>query len=106
MRGFHFHKQRIGTKAVTSLERAKEVVKDADAVISVGHCAFYIKCIVPSTWNFSPKDAKEQRRASEQALIKKFLYSSKKTLEVLRTVHSFDPCCACAIQWQGGSHGI
>lgn len=57
----------------------------------------HYQCIVPSTWNFSPKDAKGQRGACEQSLIGTPCYSSEKPLEVLRTVHSFDPCLACAI---------
>jgi len=55
------------------------------------------QCIVPSTWNFSPRDAKGQRGACEQSLIGNPCLSGDKPLEVLRTVHSFDPCLACAI---------
>ncbi len=55
------------------------------------------QCIVPSTWNFSPKDALGQRGACEQSLVGHPCVNKDQPLEVLRTVHSFDPCLACAI---------
>jgi hydrogenase large subunit len=53
--------------------------------------------VVPSTWNASPRDAKGQRSAYESALLGTPIANPEKPLEVLRTVHSFDPCIACAV---------
>ena len=52
--------------------------------------------VVPSTWNASPKDAKGQRGAYEAALLGTPMADPKRPLEILRTIHSFDPCLACA----------
>src|SRR5271165_1119651 len=52
--------------------------------------------VVPSTWNASPKDAKGQRGAYESALIGTPMADPKRPVEILRTIHSFDPCLACA----------
>jgi hydrogenase large subunit len=53
--------------------------------------------VVPSTWNASPRDAKGQRSAYEASLIGTPVADPEKPLEVLRTIHSFDPCLACAV---------
>lgn len=53
--------------------------------------------VVPSTWNLSPRDEKDQISPVEEALIGTPIADPKKPLEVLRTVHSFDPCIACAV---------
>lgn len=53
--------------------------------------------VVPSTWNASPRDAKGQRSAYEAALVGTPVADPEKPLEVLRTIHSFDPCLACAV---------
>jgi len=53
--------------------------------------------VVPSTWNASPRDAKGQRSPYEEALIGTHLANPDQPLEILRTVHSFDPCIACAV---------
>ena len=53
--------------------------------------------VVPSTWNASPRDAKGQRSAYEAALIGTPIANPEQPLEVLRTIHSFDPCIACAV---------
>ena len=52
--------------------------------------------MVPSTWNASPKDGKGQHGAYEAALIGTPMADPKRPLEILRTIHSFDPCLACA----------
>ena len=52
--------------------------------------------VVPSTWNASPRDAKGQRGAYESALIGTPMADPKRPVELLRTIHSFDPCLACA----------
>ncbi|MDD2653178.1 MAG: nickel-dependent hydrogenase large subunit [Sulfurimonas sp.] len=53
--------------------------------------------IAPTTWNASPKDRFGKRGAYEQALIGIKIKDTAKPLEVLRVIHSFDPCLACAV---------
>jgi Ni,Fe-hydrogenase I large subunit len=55
------------------------------------------QAIVPSTWNASPRDASGQRGAYEAALLDTPVADPELPLEILRTVHSFDPCMACAV---------
>ena len=57
---------------------------------------FNYQIVVPSTWNASPKDAKGQHGAYESALVGTPMADPKQPLEILRTIHSFDPCLACA----------
>ena len=54
------------------------------------------QCVVPSTWNASPRDEKGQHGAYEAALIGTPMADPAKPVEILRTIHSFDPCLACA----------
>jgi hydrogenase large subunit len=53
--------------------------------------------VVPSTWNASPRDARGQRSSYEAALIGTPVADPEQPLEIIRTVHSFDPCIACAV---------
>ncbi|QEM68393.1 nickel-dependent hydrogenase large subunit [Geobacter sp. FeAm09] len=55
------------------------------------------QAVVPSTWNASPRDAKGQRGPYEASLVGTPVADPAKPLEILRTVHSFDPCLACAV---------
>ena len=55
------------------------------------------QCVVPSTWNGSPRDAKNQRGPYEAALIGTPVADPEQPVEILRTIHSFDPCMACAV---------
>src|SRR5271165_2037429 len=55
------------------------------------------QAVVPSTWNAGPRDAHGQRGAYEAALQGTPIADPERPLEVLRTVHSFDPCLACAV---------
>ncbi|MCK9374270.1 MAG: nickel-dependent hydrogenase large subunit [Sulfuricurvum sp.] len=55
------------------------------------------QAVVPTTWNASPKDADNRRGAYEESLIGLKLADPKNPLEVLRVIHSFDPCLACAV---------
>jgi Ni,Fe-hydrogenase I large subunit len=64
--------------------------------IKDGKIANY-QAIVPSTWNGSPRDAKGLMGAYEAALIGTPVADPSKPVEILRTVHSFDPCMACAV---------
>jgi hydrogenase large subunit len=63
--------------------------------IKDGKIANY-QIVVPSTWNASPKDGKGQHGAYEAALIGTPMADPKRPVEILRTIHSFDPCLACA----------
>jgi hydrogenase large subunit len=54
------------------------------------------QAIVPTTWNGSPRDSKGQIGAFEAALMNTPLAKGDQPLEILRTLHSFDPCLACA----------
>jgi hydrogenase large subunit len=53
--------------------------------------------VVPTTWNASPRDLNGKRSAYEESLIGTPVADPKVPLEVLRTIHSFDPCLACAV---------
>jgi hydrogenase large subunit len=53
--------------------------------------------VVPTTWNASPRDPKGQLSAYESALLGTPIADPKRPLEILRTIHSFDPCLACAV---------
>jgi hydrogenase large subunit len=53
--------------------------------------------VVPSTWNASPRDARGQMSAYEAALVGTPIANPDQPIEVLRTIHSFDPCIACAV---------
>ena len=53
--------------------------------------------VVPSTWNAGPRDAQGQDGPYEAALAGHQLYDPKQPIEILRTIHSFDPCIACAV---------
>jgi len=54
------------------------------------------QAVVPSTWNASPRDASGAHGPYEASLLHTPLARPEEPLEVLRTVHSFDPCMACA----------
>ncbi len=55
------------------------------------------QCVVPSTWNAGPRDAEGQLGPYEASLMANPIADAEKPLEVLRTIHSFDPCIACAV---------
>ncbi|MGO8832265.1 MAG: nickel-dependent hydrogenase large subunit, partial [Roseiarcus sp.] len=56
------------------------------------------QAVVPSTWNAGPRDDKGQSGAYEAALQDRHtLADVKQPLEIQRTIHSFDPCLACAV---------
>ncbi len=54
------------------------------------------QCVVPTTWNGGPRDAKGQIGAFEAALMNTPVAKPEQPVEILRTIHSFDPCLACA----------
>ncbi|MFQ5568959.1 MAG: nickel-dependent hydrogenase large subunit [Rhodothermales bacterium] len=53
--------------------------------------------VVPTTWNASPRDAMGQRSSYEASLLDTPMADADQPLEILRTLHSFDPCLACAV---------
>jgi Ni,Fe-hydrogenase I large subunit len=59
------------------------------------------QCVVPSTWNASPRDGKDQRGPYEASLLGTPVVDANRPVEILRTVHSFDPCMACAVHVTG-----
>ncbi len=64
--------------------------------IKNGEIANY-QCVVPSTWNAGPRDAMGQRGPYEESLIGNPIADPEQPIEILRTVHSFDPCMACGV---------
>jgi hydrogenase large subunit len=83
VRGFGFHEAPRG-------------VLSHWTVIRDGKIANY-QAVVPSTWNAGPRDGKEQPGPYEASLVGNPVADPKRPLEALRTIHSFDPCLACAI---------
>ncbi len=83
IRGFGFHEAPRGTLSHwTVIENGK--IKNYQAV-------------VPTTWNAGPRDDNGQMGPYEASLLDNPVADPEAPLEVLRTVHSFDPCLACAI---------
>jgi hydrogenase large subunit len=85
-RGFGFHEAPRGTLSHW-------------IVIQDGKIANY-QAVVPSTWNAGPRDEKGQKGPYEASLIDNPVADAERPLEVVRTIHSFDPCLACAIHTQ------
>ena len=65
-------------------------------VIKDGRIANY-QAVVPSTWLAAPRNDKEQLASYDVALLGTPVSDPARPLEVLRTIHSFDPCLACAV---------
>ena len=82
-RGFGFHEAPRGTLSHW-------------IVIRDGAIANY-QAVVPSTWNAGPRDDKDQPGPYEASLVGTPVADAQRPLELIRTVHSFDPCIACAI---------
>ena len=59
------------------------------------------QAVVPTTWNAGPRDAQGQSGPYEAALKGHVLAVPDQPLEILRTIHSFDPCIACAVHLTG-----
>jgi len=55
------------------------------------------QCVVPSTWNAGPRDSNDTPGPYEASLVGNPMANAQLPLEVLRTIHSFDPCIACAV---------
>ncbi len=82
-KGFGFHEAPRGTLSHWVVAR--------DGVIE------NYQCVVPSTWNAGPRDAKGRMGPYEASLMGNPVADPERPLEVVRTIHSFDPCLACAI---------
>ena len=65
-------------------------------VIDDGKISNY-QAVVPSTWNAGPRDPAGNDGPYEASLRGQTLYDTNQPLEILRTIHSFDPCLACAV---------
>ncbi|HFQ80887.1 MAG TPA: nickel-dependent hydrogenase large subunit [Desulfobacterales bacterium] len=65
-------------------------------VINDGRIKNY-QCVVPSTWNAGPRDKKGRPGPYEASLVDNPVADAQRPLEILRTIHSFDPCIACAV---------
>ena len=65
-------------------------------VIENGRIKNY-QAVVPSTWNAGPRNDNDDLGPYEAALLDNPVADPEKPLEVLRTIHSFDPCLACAV---------
>jgi hydrogenase large subunit len=83
VKGFGFHEAPRGTLSHWT------VIRD-------GKIANY-QAVVPSTWNAGPRDSKGQLGPYEASLVGNPIADPKLPLEALRTIHSFDPCLACAV---------
>jgi hydrogenase large subunit len=55
------------------------------------------QAVVPTTWNAAPRNEDDQLGPYEASLLGTPLADPEQPLEVLRTIHSFDPCLACAV---------
>ena len=62
--------------------------------------------VVPTTWNASPRDTYGQRSAFEASLLGTPVHDTEAPLEIIRTIHSFDPCMACSVHLydESGDH--
>lgn len=59
------------------------------------------QAVVPTTWNAGPRDSNGVAGPYEAALKGHELHDAKQPVEILRTIHSFDPCIACAVHLAG-----
>jgi quinone-reactive Ni/Fe-hydrogenase large subunit len=66
-------------------------------VVIEDHVIRNYQAIVPSTWNCAPRNKDGKRGPYEESLIGTKLANPDQPLEILRTIHSFDPCMACAV---------
>jgi hydrogenase large subunit len=83
IRGFGFHEAPRGTLSHWTVIRNGKIVN--------------YQAVVPSTWNAGPRDENDAPGPYEASLVGNPIADPEKPLEVLRTIHSFDPCLACAV---------
>jgi hydrogenase large subunit len=89
-------KLKKGTYQGVGFHEAPRGILSHWCVIEDGKLKNY-QCVVPSTWNAGPRDGKDQPGPYEASLVGNPIADPKLPLEALRTIHSFDPCLACAI---------
>jgi hydrogenase large subunit len=85
-----------GTMMGVGQEEAPRGLLSHWVVIRDGRIANY-QAVVPSTWLAAPKNDKEQLASYDVALLGTPVADPARPLEALRTIHSFDPCLACAV---------
>ncbi len=85
------HAQGVGLLTAPRGGLSHWIVTDDEAKIA------NFQLVVPTTWNLSPRDEKDIPSACEEALVGTPVADPAKPVEILRTVHSFDPCIACAV---------
>jgi len=85
-----------GEQRVFGFHEAPRGVLSHWVVIRDGKIANY-QAVVPSTWNAGPRDEDDELGPYEASLLDNPVADPEQPLEVIRTVHSFDPCLACAI---------
>ncbi|HPS93297.1 MAG TPA: nickel-dependent hydrogenase large subunit [Deltaproteobacteria bacterium] len=66
-------------------------------IVIKNHVTENYQAIVPSTWNSAPRNTEGKRGPYEESLIGTRLANAEQPLEIIRTIHSFDPCMACAV---------
>ncbi len=92
---FDFDKVSMDTKGV-GLAEAPRGALGHWVKIKDGKITNY-QAVVPSTWNAAPRDYKGRLGAYEASLIGTKVADPEQPLEIIRTIHSFDPCIACAV---------
>ncbi len=92
---FDFDKVSVKTKGM-GLAEAPRGALGHWLRIENGKVANY-QAVVPSTWNAGPRDYKGRMGAYEASLIGTKVADPEQPLEIIRTIHSFDPCIACAV---------
>ena len=92
---FDFDKVSVKTKGMGLAEAPRGALGHWVRVEN-GKIANY-QTVVPSTWNAAPRDYKGRLGAYEAALIGTKVADPEQPLEIIRTIHSFDPCIACAV---------
>ena len=92
---FDFDKVSVKTKGM-GLSEAPRGSLGHWVKIENGKVANY-QAVVPSTWNAAPRDYKGRMGAYEASLIGTKVADPEQPLEIIRTIHSFDPCIACAV---------
>ena len=85
-----------GEQSGVGMHEAPRGVLSHWIVIKNGKIKNY-QCVVPSTWNAGPRNAQDELGPYEASLIGNPVADPDRPLEVVRTIHSFDPCLACAI---------
>jgi len=92
---FDFDKVSVNTKGAGLAEAPRGSLGHWVRVEN-GKIANY-QAVVPSTWNAAPRDYKGRLGAYEASLIGTKVADPEQPLEIIRTIHSFDPCIACAV---------